>query len=250
LHEIDSNLKRFSIFRISFAGSSFVSASVELVSQALSVERVILGLAFDPLDTNAIPTVYCTSSDIFHGEYRDSFGNAINGQIVAVRGSNLDIVTTVISGLPVSELDHALNMITFGDYGELYIQSGSNTNGGKPGQLSRSQKMNENYFSASTIVANIGEPCFEGTITYSSDIGGRPTKGFGPTGVEVFAPGTRNPFGIVMHSNGYLYGTDNGPNPGKSSTFWLLLSLCDKSIRVVHLIQNLLERNRLWRDDN
>ena len=91
--------------------------------------------------------------------------------------------------------------------GELYIQCGGNTNGGIPGQLSSSQLQKENYFSAATLVANLGESCFEGDITYDSDIEGFPTSGFGPTGVEVFAAGNRNPFGIVLHSNGYLYGT-------------------------------------------
>jgi len=202
------------IAKISFTGSSFVGGTVDLVSQAFTDDRVILGLAFDPLDTNTIPTVYCTSSDIFHGEYRDSFGNAINGQIVAVSGANLDQKTTIVSGLPVSELDHALNSITFGNNGEIYLQSGSNTNGGIKGQLSRSQQMVENYFSASTMIVNLGETCFNGAITYNAEVEGTPITGFGPTGVEVFAPGNRNPFGIVMHSNGYLYGTDNGPNEG------------------------------------
>ena len=30
--------------------------------------------------------------------------------------------------------------------------------------------------------------------------------------VEVFAAGMRNPFDLVLHSNGYIYATDNGPN--------------------------------------
>ena len=94
---------------------------------------------------------------------------------------------------------------------ELYIQIGSNTNGGIPGQLSGSQKQRENYFSAATLVANLG-PGFDGFITYDAEEDGNPITGFGPQGVEIFASGMRNPFGIVYHSNGNLYGTDNGPN--------------------------------------
>ena len=30
----------------------------------------------------------------------------------------------------------------------------------------------------------------------------------------MFAPGQRNSYGIVLHSNGYLYATDNGANVG------------------------------------
>jgi len=134
-------------------------------------------------------------------------GDAINGRILAVNGANMDAVSFVVTGLPVSRLDHGLNNIHFGDNGELYIQSGSNTNGGVPGGLSSSNIMGENYFSASTIVAHMGETCFDGDIAYDADIDGFPIAGYGPTGVEVFAAGTRNPFGVVLHSNGNLYGT-------------------------------------------
>jgi len=30
--------------------------------------------------------------------------------------------------------------------------------------------------------------------------------------VEVFTSGQQNPFDIMFHSSGFLYGTDNGPN--------------------------------------
>ena len=86
--------------------------------------------------------------------------------------------------------------------------------GGIPGKLTKSQLQRENYFSAATNVANLGETCFNGQITYDKEIDGFPMSGFGPTGVEVFAPGNRNPFGVVVHSNGNVYGTDNGPNNG------------------------------------
>lgn len=51
---------------------------------------------------------------------------------------------------------------------------------------------------------------FEPNIQYDAPDDGLPTT----YGVEVFASGLRNPFGICLHSNGYLYGTDNGPNLG------------------------------------
>lgn len=113
---------------------------------------------------------------------------------------------------------HTNNTILFlfiiGNDGELYICVGSNTNGGIPGELTRNLLMRENYFSAAILVANVKKPNFSGFITYSAPNDGNPVTGFGPNGVEVFASGTRNPFGVVMHSNGNLYATDNGPNPG------------------------------------
>jgi len=111
----------------------------------------------------------------------------------------------------VSDHDHGLNAIEFGDNGEIYFQIGGNTNGGIPGQLSGSQIQKENYYSAATLVAYLSDPLFNGTITYDAPDDGTPDGGYG---VEVFASGLRNAFGLVMHSNGKLYGTDNGPNWG------------------------------------
>ena len=105
----------------------------------------------------------------------------------------------------------AVNQIQFGNNGELYINIGSNTNGGEPGSLSGSGKMKENYFSASTVVANLSNPLFDGFIEYDAPDDGSPINF---NGVSVFAPGLRNPFGLTLHSNGNLYATDNGPNTG------------------------------------
>ena len=88
----------------------------------------------------------------------------------------------------------------------------SNTNGGLPGQISGSQKLKENVLSAATLVAYLADPAFNGVITFDSDDNGNQVGAKGS--VEVYAAGMRNPFGIVLHSNGKLYGTDNGPNLG------------------------------------
>lgn len=72
--------------------------------------------------------------------------------------------------------------------------------------------MNENIFSAAALVAHLGRPGFDGFITYSKDDDGDVVTGGGSNGVEVFASGFRNPFRILLHSNGKLYATDNGPN--------------------------------------
>jgi glucose/arabinose dehydrogenase len=98
----------------------------------------------------------------------------------------------------------------------LYIQVGSNTNGGIPGQLSGSLVQKENYYSAATLVAHIKDPKFDGVIAYDADDDGTPISG---TGIEIFCTGNRNPFSITLHSNGYLYGTDNGPNLGYGTFF-------------------------------
>ena len=76
--------------------------------------------------------------------------------------------------------------------------------------MTGNQIQKENYFSAATNVAYLADPAFNGNIQYSKPDDGVPTT----TGVEVFADGERNPFGICIHSNGNLYGTENGPNLG------------------------------------
>ena len=57
---------------------------------------MILGIDFDPLDTSANPTVYCTSNKMFHKESNSTGGLAINGKLHAVSGSNLDTVVDVV----------------------------------------------------------------------------------------------------------------------------------------------------------
>jgi hypothetical protein len=104
-----------------------------------------------------------------------------------------------------------LNGIEFGDSRELYIQLGGNTNGGVPGRISGSSIQKENYYSSATLVAYIHKSGFNGTLTYNADDDGNPSGG---SGIEFFCVGNRNPFGLTLHSNGYLYGTDNGPNTG------------------------------------
>lgn len=109
-----------------------------------------------------------------------------------------------------------LNGLEFSDARELYFTIGGNTNGGLPGKISGSLLQKENYYSAATLVAAIHEPGFDGTITYDAFDDGKPNGG---SGIEIFCSGTRNSFGLTLHSNGYLYATDNGPNFGYGKHF-------------------------------
>ena len=167
--------------------------------------RSIMGIAFDPMDTSPNPTVYVAHSTLFHG---DIFGN--NGKVSAVSGAALDSIEHKITGLPVSDHDHGINGMEFGDQGELYIQVGGNTNAGIPGYLSTSGLQKEGVLSAATLVAYLSRPEFDGHVTYHNQTQDQ-ASGFD---VKVFAAGQRNPFDIVLHSNGNLYATDNGPNIG------------------------------------
>ena len=134
----------------------------------------------------------------------------MNGQIRRASCPPFRTVITVVSGLQVLDLDHSLNAMEFGDMGELYFSSGSNTNGGEPGPLSISRLLKENFLSAGINVAYFSHPDFNGRITWSALEDGNMIA----VGVEPYAMGLRNPFSVLLHSNEKLYATDNGPNVG------------------------------------
>jgi IPT/TIG domain/Glucose / Sorbosone dehydrogenase len=82
-----------------------------VIATITSSTRGIHGIAFDPAEhgDTVFPTVYISTSQIFHSESRNSIGAAINGNIQAVRGANLDQVTTLVDGMPVSRTDHSVS---------------------------------------------------------------------------------------------------------------------------------------------
>lgn len=165
--------------------------------------RVILGVAFNPLDDPAEPKLYVSHSSLYHG----GEGAKYNGKVSVLSGPNLAAKTDVVTGLPVSNHDHGINGLEFGQNGELYIQVGGSTNAGVPDAALGG--LDETALSAATVVAHLNRPGFQGAVTHDAE--GKQTGGLD---VEVLAAGFRNPYDVVLHSNGKLYGTDNGPNLG------------------------------------
>ena len=188
----------------------FTEVKSSVVSSVLE-GRAILGIAADPMSPQGTTAIYVSHSTLFHGEYKSTSGLAINGKVSRIEGANLDVVVDVITNLPVADHDHSVNGIEFGDHGELYVQIGGNTNAGIPGRLTGRRLQKENPLSASTIVAQLTDPRFDGKIRYDAADDGNIIGGYG---VRVFASGQRNSFDITLHSNGKLYATDNGPNNG------------------------------------
>jgi len=84
-----------------------VSSSV-VQNTSSSVLRSILGLAFDPMDTADVPSVYVSHTHSFHGESASSSGGAVNGKVSVVSGSNMDQILDVITGLPAADHDHGM----------------------------------------------------------------------------------------------------------------------------------------------
>lgn len=189
------------------------------------VNKDILGLTFNPF------TVYNpndpTSLKVYvaHGELFQNGGGAFNepsdftGQVSQLSGPNFNTPVPVVSGLPVSNHDHSINGIEFDANGDLLICCGGNTNAGVTSTLMGDVPASP--FSGAILKAFTSRPGFNGQIVYVD----RTTQAvvtdqrYGETAivapgvdVEVYAPGFRNSYDLVLHSNGRIYATDNGPN--------------------------------------
>ena len=173
------------------------------IAQAHDQIRPIMGIAFDPMDTKEHPDVYISHSTIYHGDSPALEGASLNGKVSKLVGPELDSIVDVVTGLPVSNHDHAVNSIVFGNNGDLFIQLGGSTDAGVTGEVSELGMLEESHLGAAILVAHMGDPNFNGTVTY--DASGVITAG---SGVDLFASSKRNSVDMVLHSSGKLYGTD------------------------------------------
>ncbi|MEL6553957.1 MAG: DUF4347 domain-containing protein [Cyanobacteria bacterium J06621_11] len=205
----------------------------------------ILGLAFNPYDSE--PRIYVTHS---HLEYND--GDAplptdpfpYTGEVSILDGANFTNRQSLISGLPVSNHDHGVNSLAFDNEGDLYIAVGGNTNAGISDPAIGGTA--ESPFSAAIVKANLTDPGlnisnpeykgikpdFNGQIEYElpvdiivppeltreeaaqSQVFGGDANVKAGIDVSVYASGFRNPFDLAWGTNGKLYASDNGANPG------------------------------------
>ena len=206
-------------FVYSFALNSALKVQGKVCrSPSIGLNRVALGLAFN----YASPKVrlYVSTSILewkiqsrLHGPYAWA-----NGEITVLEpntnGHCLDKVgKPIITGLPVSNHDHGVNGLVFDDNGRLHIQVGGFTNAGHNVEDSRLGGIDENPLSGASLVADVNKPNFDGKVTYSSDDPGS-ARQKGGKDVKVFSSGWRNSFGINIHTNGFLYATDNGASKG------------------------------------
>ena len=184
----------------------------------------ILGLACNPHESNGPVKLYVGHGFLFanggacipEGEVSD-----YSGQISVLTGPAFDTIDPLITGLPVSNHDHAINGLEFDNQGDLYICIGSNTNAGiihcNLGELP------ESPLTAAIVKAHITRSGFNGQIEYEETVSGLSNNDqlFGDivdvvagVDVDVFAPGFRNPFDLVFTTWELFYGSDNGPNSG------------------------------------
>ncbi len=197
-------------------------------SSAPGSDRTVLGLAFNPYDTDPTdPRLYISTSTLFWKSRGEELKNGwANGKVQVMKrnvgGFCLGVVEDIVTGLPVSNYDHGVNGMIFDKRGNLYIAVGSTTNAGvsEPGDALGG--VADSPLSASIVIAYLSKPTFNGTVTY--DQYENPSTARQISGdVQVYASGVRNTYDMVMHSNGEIYATSNSPNEG----FGAVSTSCD-----------------------
>jgi glucose/arabinose dehydrogenase/N-acetylneuraminic acid mutarotase len=163
--------------------------------------RLTLGVTIDPASTPGDVIVWATHSS---PSLDDGVPNS--GIVSRLSGPSLGTRADVITGIPRAKANHGTNSIHFGPDGKLYIAQGGNTGAGAPNEANTEfGTMAEQPLSAALLVAEVKNAGFDGSCNNPVDIFGPP-----PCDVQVFASGMRNTYDFVFHSNGSIYGADNG----------------------------------------
>ena len=191
----------------------------------LLTNKDVLGIAFNPYDVydpNVASSlvIYVAHGELFQGGGVTPTGpSPFTGQISMLTGPNFDNPVAVVTGLPVSNHDHSINGIEFDGNGDLLIASGGNTNAGVTWDLIGG--IPESPLSGAILKAFTSRPSFNGQVEYRDRVTNLVVDDqryaenavLAPgVDIEVFAPGLRNPFDLVVHTSGAIYATDNGPN--------------------------------------
>jgi len=181
-----------------------------------------LGITVSPFENGSPVRLY-----VAHGKHFVSGGTSFTGpspytgQISILEGPNFDTPIPLVTGLPTSNHDHAVNGIAFDNNGDLLISVGSNTNAGV--KHPNSGDLVESPLSAALVKARTSKPGFNGAIQYLLTASGMPSTDqvqgdvvdVAPgVDVHVFAHGLRNAYDIVYTTQGRVLATDNGPNAG------------------------------------
>lgn len=177
--------------------------------------RSILGVAFNPAEPGKL-RLYASTSVLYWGVKKilPFTKGWHNGEIIAMqktKQSCIARVSTVISGLPVSNHDHSVNGISFDHYGNLLVTVGSGTNAGVSTKDDPLGGVPDSPLSGAMLLAPILKKGFNGKIAYNQyQNPGTARKLNGD--VWVYGAGLRNSLCSVVHSNGHIYATDNGAN--------------------------------------
>lgn len=216
------------ITALTFDDDYNVTAQVDYAGVAALSSHEILGITTHPWDPPSPVRLYVAHSELYaQGGGPFTQYAPYPGQVSVLEGPAFNVATPVITGLPTSNHDHAVNGLVFDNNGDLLMAMGSNTNAGVA--IAAFGGMDESPLSASVLKARTSKPGFNGAVTYVETLGGAPNDDQGDGAlvdvapgvhVGVHAPGLRNPFDLVYTTRGRLYCADNGPNTtfGPAST--------------------------------
>ena len=194
--------------------------------------RIITGILVT--GTSANPVIYATSSDprIGGGPSGSDLGLDTNSSMLSKltsSGSSWQKID-LVRGLPRSEENHSANGLQLDPLSNtLYVAQGGNTNMGAP---SNNFAFLPEFALSATILAidldAIGNTTYDiptlddesrtGNPDANDPFGGNDGKNQarlisgGP--VQIHAPGFRNAYDLLRHSNGQMYTIDNGGNAG------------------------------------
>ena len=166
-------------------------------------QRLALGITVDPASTPNNMILWVAHSD------RDLTNNAPANSSVISRLSGPGFATRqdVITGLPRSKANHAVNNLKFGPDGRLYIAISGNTGAGAPNnQNTEFGDRPEQPLAAAILVADVKGAGFSGNCETPLFTFGFPST----CDVRPYATGFRNAYDLTWHRNGSLYATENG----------------------------------------
>jgi glucose/arabinose dehydrogenase/N-acetylneuraminic acid mutarotase len=198
--------------------------------------RLVTGLLV--VGTPSRPVLYVSSSDPRFGgsNYGGDVGLDTNsGTVTRVRWDGSQWRSReLVRGLPRSEEVHATNGLVLDPATHtLYVAEGGNTNMGAPSF--HFAELPEYALSGAILsvdlsalgptpydLPTLNDPTRAGNPDANDPFGGNDGLNQAklvPGGpVQVFSPGYRNPYDLVLADNGRLYGTDNGSNAGVGGT--------------------------------
>ncbi len=193
-----------------------VTKEVTAIEQVASSDDLqeVFGIAFDPTDPTSPPPVYVSNTVSGFGASGPAPAGSFPGKITKIHGPGYGTLTDIITGLSVSNSAHQANGLVFAADGRLFIAHGSTTNAGIDVPGGPLFERPEVPLSGAVLVADLTAIGFDGNITYDPPNTYDTTVDQISGDVSVYASGLRNPYDLIIHSNGRIYLTDNGPNFG------------------------------------
>jgi glucose/arabinose dehydrogenase len=187
-------------------------------SENVGPHRSVLGLAFNPYDSELPAKLYITTSVLFWKAKRTG-ADWNNGKVevwstATSKGSCLSHMYDLVTGLPVSNVDHGVNALDFDLNGDMFLSVAGSTNAGVETDGDGVGGVPESPLSSALLRLKLskGEK-FNGSIMYDQTSNPATATVVGGD-VSVYAYGLRNCFGFTRHSNKRIYAMDNGPNAG------------------------------------